>query len=143
MVHHLIAPYALVVLRKDNSILMVQRSPHAKFAPEHFSLIGGSVEKDESFTQAIAREALEEVGVTVNPADLNFVHTFYRKGVEHELVACVFECTKWEGEPYNCEPTKHSALSWVSIDELPEKVIPAHRAVLKLIQDGCRYSEQP
>ncbi len=141
--NHTLAPYALVLLRKEDKISLLQRSLQAKFAPDCFSIIGGSVEQNETFRQAVLREAREEVGVTIAEQDLYFVHVFYRKGTVSELVACVFECRVWQGEPYNREPEKHNVLQWFAIDQLPEKMIPAHRGVLGLIAQGVPYSEQP
>lgn len=142
MSNHMVQAYALIIMRKDNQILLLKRADTAKFAPGHYSLIGGAVEKDETFRQTVVREAHEEVGVTIDPDDLHFVHTFYRKGAEHELVACVFECNKWQGEPFNKEPEKHPLLEWIDADKLPEKMIPAHGGALALIAQGCMYSEQ-
>ena len=53
------------------------------------------------------REAQEELGITIQEDDLEFVHTFYRKGSDHELVACIFKCVKWQGDLINKEPEKH------------------------------------
>lgn len=141
--NHLLAPYALVMLRKDNKIAMLQRASSAKFMPECYSLIGGSVEKNETFRAAAVREAREEVGVIIDQQDLQFVHMFYRKGGEHELVACIFVCDQWQGEVSNQEPARHTDLAWFALDQLPEKMIPAHRGALGLIAQGVPYSEQP
>jgi mutator protein MutT len=137
-----LAGYTLVLMRKGNQVLLIKRSDKAKFAPGHYSLVGGSVEKGETYRQSLVREVHEEIGATILPADLRFVHVFYRNGTEHELVCCIFECSTWEGKIYNKEPDKHSDLSWFDLDHLPEKMIPAHRNALKLIAQQQLYSEQ-
>jgi 8-oxo-dGTP diphosphatase len=142
MAHHLIAPYVLVILREDDKILLVQRSHDASFAPGAYSLVGGSVEKNENFRQALVREIAEEIGVEVREEDLTFVHVFYRHGEVDELVATIFECSNWRGEPINKEPNKHHQLVWVRADELPDELLPAHRGALECIEQGMTYSEQ-
>jgi 8-oxo-dGTP diphosphatase len=143
MSNHMLAGYALAMLRKDNQILLLKRSETASFAPGHYSLIGGSVEKNETFRQALIREMQEEIGVSIAPENLQFVHVFYRKGTHNEIAACIFQCTSWQGEPYNKEPDKHMNIGWFSLDNLPEKMIPAHRGALQLIAQNIMYSEQP
>lgn len=138
---HQIAAYAIVIMRKDNKILLLQRADNALFAPNHYSLIGGALEQNESFRKAAVREVFEELGIAINENDLTFVHTFQRRKVAHELVACVFECTEWQDEPYNKELKKHTALAWFNEDSLPEKMIPAHRNALMLIKQQLFYSE--
>lgn len=141
-IDHMIAPYALVMLRNGDKIAMLQRASDAKFMPNCYSLVGGSVERGETFRAAVAREAFEELGVVIAPDDLQFQHVFYRKGTDHELAAVIFACDSWQSEAYNKEPGKHTALAWFALDELPEKMIPAHRGALQLIAQGVHYSEQ-
>ncbi|MBX9831273.1 NUDIX domain-containing protein [Candidatus Babeliales bacterium] len=140
---HQVVAYAIIIMRQNNKFLLIQRAENASFAPGHYSLIGGSLEPKETFRQALVREVREEIGVTINENDLHFAHTFHRNGVKHELVACVFECTTWQGEPQNKEPEKHRELAWFALDDLPEKIIPAHRSVIALIAKKEFYSEQP
>ncbi len=140
--NHMLTPYALVILRKDNKIALLQRAATASFAPGDYCLVGGAVEKHETFRVALVREVYEEVGVIIQPQDLHFVHVFYRTNKIQEIVACVFVCDLWQGEPYNKEPEKHTDLAWFALDELPAKMIPAHRGALALIAQGISYSEQ-
>ena len=137
---HTLVAYALVMLVHNNSVLMLKRSSNSSFEPGAYSLPGGRVEQNETFRQALVREVQEELGITINQDDLEFAHTFYRKGI-HELVACVFKCTKWQGQPFNKEPEKHEELQWVDFDKLPGKLIPAHRKVWEYIRQGKMYSE--
>ena len=142
MSKHMLAAYALVILRKGDDIALLKRADNARFAPGLYSLIGGRVEEGENFRQTLVREIYEEVGVTITPDDLHFVHTFYRRGTAEELVALMFACHIWQGELFNKEPEKHSELLWCSINNLPENVLPAHRGALELIKQNCLYSEQ-
>jgi len=142
MSEHLIAAYSLILLTQNNSILLLKRSATSSFAPNHYSLPGGRVEKNETFRQALVREVQEELGITIDELQLAFAHSFYRNGTENELVAFIFECCDWKGNIINCEPLKHSELKWFDLNHLPEPMIPAHKNALLLIKEKQLYSEQ-
>jgi 8-oxo-dGTP diphosphatase len=138
--HHIV-PYVLLILEKDNKILLVQRGANATFAPLLFSLVGGKIESDEAPSRAACREAYEELGINIKPEDLTFVHVFYRKGTENTLAAFIFKTASWTGEPFNKEPHLHEQIKWFEKDKLPEKIIPAHKQALLCIKNNTYYSE--
>jgi 8-oxo-dGTP diphosphatase len=138
---HALIPYTLGIIIKDNKILMLKRSSANQFAPGHYSLPGGKLEKGESFKQALQRELAEELGITVKENDLEFIHIFYRVGTDGELVAVVFKGLQWLGTPINKEPHKHEELKWIPLDTLPNNVVPAHKKVLNALVTGDKYSE--
>lgn len=142
MAEHLIAVYSLILLKKNNEILLLKRSATNRFAPNHYSLPGGRVEKNETFRQALVREVQEELGISIDESQLTFVHSFYKKGTENELAAFVFECHQWQGDIVNKEPAKHSQFEWVDINNLPSPMIPSHLNALALIVNNQLYSEQ-
>lgn len=139
---HMLAGYAIVLLRQGDTILFLKRSQNESFAPGHYHLVGGRLEKNETFRQALVRELHEEVGVTVNQDDLKFVHIFYKDGSLSEFVACVFECTTWQGDVFNKEPQKHSDLVWAPLSALPQPILPTHQRVLEAIKEKRFYSEE-
>lgn len=142
MSEHLLAAYVLVLLKKNNSILLLKRSATNSFAPNHYSLPGGRVEKNETFRQALVREAQEELGIIIDESQLTFVHSFYKKGTENEFAAFIFECDDWQGALLNKEPGKHCQLEWADIHNLPSPLIPSHLNALSLIKEKQLYSEQ-
>jgi 8-oxo-dGTP diphosphatase len=137
---HALTPFALVLLKKGNSILLAKRQ-NTGFADGFYSLIGGKVEAQETFRKALIREVFEEIGIRLKEDDLTCVHFFQRQGTETELVAAIFVATTWQGEPYNKESAKHNEIKWFDLAELPENIIPAHKQALDLIQKGELYSE--
>lgn len=142
MTEHLIAAYSLLLLKKNDSVLLLKRSNGAKFGPGQYCLPGGRVEKNESFRKAIIRESHEELGITIDSRDLKLVHTFYRHGTENELAAFIFECTKWQGEIVNQEPLKHPEFTWSPLDRLPSNLLIPHANALNAILKATAYSEQ-
>ena len=110
----------------------------------YYGLPSGKVEKDESYTGAAVREALEEVGVVIKPTNLRHALTMQRRekpDLKTVWVDLYFEVTTWEGEPFNAEPDKHSALEWLDINNLPKNVIPSVRFALQTIAAGQPYAE--
>ena len=128
-----------VIIRKDDKIAFVLRS-NTTWMNHHYGLPSGKVEKNESYTAGAVREAKEEIGITVDPADLKFLLVVHRSEGD-DWVDVFFETTKWTGEPYNAEPHMHSELAWLDPKNLPAKVIPSVAAALKNIEDGKQFSE--
>ena len=54
------------VMIKDGRILLCHRSPHRRWYPDVWDLPGGHVEPGETSTEALKRELLEELGVSVH-----------------------------------------------------------------------------
>jgi len=62
-----------LILAEGGKVLLLRRA-NTGFADGWWSVPGGSLEHGETLPQAAAREALEEVGVSIDPADLSFAH---------------------------------------------------------------------
>lgn len=137
---HMLRPYSLLILRRDESVLLLKRQ-NTDFGNGCYSLVGGKVEPRETFLQTIIREAKEEIGISLSAHDLSCVHVFQRQGTENELVVLVFCATKWDGDPMNNEPDKCSELKWFELDKLPDNILPAHKQALEMIAKGILYSE--
>lgn len=134
-------PYiaSYVIVHKNGKIASVLRS-NTGWMDGFYGLPAGKVEKDEQFSTAAIREALEEVGIKVAPNDLKFIHVMHRRA-ETDWVDIFFQAAKWEGEPTNAEPDVHSEVAWLDLNDLPENVIPAVRYALEQIEAGKTYSE--
>jgi 8-oxo-dGTP diphosphatase len=137
-------PYAacFVLLRRGNSVAFVLRS-NTEWMNGHYGLPAGKIEKGEGAIAGAVREALEEVGVTIDKKHLSHALTIHRKAdyEDMEWIDIYFEVAEWQGEPYNAEPTVHSELAWLDLDQLPDNVVPAVRDALEQIKVGSTYSE--
>jgi 8-oxo-dGTP pyrophosphatase MutT (NUDIX family) len=60
-----------LALVRENQVLLLKRQ-NTGFEDGNFGLIAGHVEKAESITQAVIREASEESGIRLLPEHLNF-----------------------------------------------------------------------
>jgi 8-oxo-dGTP pyrophosphatase MutT (NUDIX family) len=137
-------PFAasFVLLRRGNKVAFVLRS-NTDWMNNHYGLVAGKVEKDETFVEAAVREAKEEAGVTVSPENLKHVLTCYRKAEDETeaWIDIIFEASAWDGEPFNAEPAKHSSLEWLDLDNLPENMIPVSHFYFENIKAGNTFCE--
>ncbi|MCC7246890.1 MAG: NUDIX domain-containing protein [Saprospiraceae bacterium] len=110
-----------------------------------YTLVGGTVEDHEFAREALAREASEEAGIEVNPADLQLVHVMHRHKLKKNEVSLVlyFKTTQYRGMPGSLEPKKFADVAWLNPDQLPEEVSKANRHVLRQIRSNLIYSEFP
>ena len=100
----------------------------------------GHVEQGETVLQGGAREAREELGIEVDPADLAIVATTHRtcvipSGLEERIDLFVTART-WSGEPAIQEEDKAGDLRWWPLDDLPDKVVPHERRALESLARG-------
>ena len=137
-------PYtaAYVLLYKDGKLAFVLRS-NTGYMDGNYGLPSGRVEKGEPFLLAAIREAREEVGVEIDPADLVHRLTMHRDAPADSTlwVDVYFEATKWSGEVINAEPHKHGEVAWLDPNDLPDTIVPSVRAALHAIADGDSYAE--
>jgi 8-oxo-dGTP diphosphatase len=106
----------------------------------NYSLVAGHVDGEEIFREAMAREAKEEAGITLNVDDLSLALTMHRKA-DDERLSLFFEATTWSGDLRNMEPIKCGDLSWFLVNELPSNTVPYIAAALRSVQASHRYAE--
>ena len=126
-----------LVLQRDGKYLFVQRK-NTDYRNGYYSLPAGHVDPGELPSEAMVREAKEEIGITVAPDNLRFVHVLYRQDI---LVEYFFVATKWQGEPTNAEPEKIGDLRWATLAELGANVVEEVAAALPLIEQSVAFSE--
>jgi 8-oxo-dGTP pyrophosphatase MutT (NUDIX family) len=133
-----IASY-MIFRNKDGKVAFLLRS-NTDWMNGFYTLPSGKIEKDESFTAGAIRESREEVGVTIETADLKPVLSVHRH-TETNWVDVYFEVTKWQGELQNAEPHVHGELAWFDPDDLPDNVIPNIPFAFQNIKAGNHYCE--
>ncbi len=104
-----------------------------------YHLPAGHLEADESVAEAVIQEASEELGITIDPADLEFVHVMH-SAVTGGRASFFFRARRWTGSPVNREPHKCSELRWFRLDALPAEMICCAREALKHIAAGTLFS---
>jgi mutator protein MutT len=133
--------YALGILQKNNVLLFLLRK-NTPFFSNHYGLIGGKVEDDESITDALIREIYEEIGITITKEDTHFTHCLsFKNEQDKAILALVFTINNWTGDITNKEPDKCAELAWFPSNNLPKNIIPRHHHIIKMIEQGILYSE--
>lgn len=143
MIYDTATPYvaAYVLLYQNDKLAFVLRS-HTGYMDGQYGLPSGKVEKNESYLAGAIREAKEEIGVDIIPADLQHALTMHRDGQDgSSWVDIYFTATAWAGEPYNAEPDKHSEFIWLDVNHLPANIIPSVRYSLERIKAKQSYAE--
>jgi 8-oxo-dGTP diphosphatase len=125
-------------LRADQ-ILLIRRY-QTGYMDGFYSVPAGHLDGREPVRLAAAREAREEIGVRVEPAEVHFAGVFHRFEGD-ERVDFFVHVQSWEGEPFNAEPEKCDELRWVDIHALPENTIPYIRKAVEDFQAGVPFEE--
>lgn len=143
--HFKLIPAVFLILIKNNQILLLRRF-NTGYEDGKYTLPSGHLNGDEPATQAIAREAFEEVGIKVKPTDLKFAFLVHRpkdsKYPNDEERADIFFTTNtWSGVPQNMESEKCDHLGWFDINNLPSNIIPWVGKSIENYIKGERYLE--
>ena len=135
-----VIPTVYLLLIKGNKILLSRRY-NTGFHDGEYSFPAGHLEGNETLTQAMVREAKEEIGVEISPEDLKLVHVMHRREPNEERLNFFFVAEKWKGNPQNVEPHKCDDLRWFDLDKLPENTIPYIKQAINCFLKGILYSE--
>ena len=135
--------FAVRLIVEDNGKILCLRQ--TKKNGGGYSLIGGNVEEHEFAREALTREALEEAGIRVEPADLTLVHVLHRHKLKKDetLLVLYFRASRFYGEPESAEPKKFIDVAWLPLNNLPDNVSKPTLHVIDRIRKGEIYSEFP
>lgn len=134
-----LCPCVYLVIKKQGHVLLLLRK-NTGYCDGMYAIIGGHADGNETIRQAVAREALEEGGITVDPNDLVHVHTMHRLS-NRENIDMFFTTDRWQGEIVNAEPDKCAELAYYPLTHLPENTLPYIKHVFDQIEKGIHYSE--
>ncbi|MEU3147017.1 NUDIX domain-containing protein [Streptomyces sp. NPDC006999] len=129
-------------LEYEGKVLLGLRHPDSAYAGGSWHALAGHL-KAEAATAGLAREAFEEAGLVIDPADLELVHTVHtmdRPGARPRI-QLFFRSRHWEGTPEVREPDRCLAWKWWDAKDLPEQIVPYTRVAIEGIGAGRSYSE--
>lgn len=128
-----------LILVADGKILLSRRY-QTGYEDGKYSLPAGHVEDGETLTQCVAREAREEIGVTVPPEQYTLVHVMHRRHQDIRM-DFFFVVDIGEQKPVNKEQNKCDDLRWFPLKRLPINTIPYIRHTIECYQKKIFYSE--
>ncbi len=136
-----------VIAIKDQSLLVMKRN---KFGKEYYTLVGGTIEINETPEQTLQREVREETGLevgAVRPVFMEDAGPMY--GLQY-----VYLCEYKGGEPQLSSSSVEAALNsqgqntyetmWLPFDQLPRVAFRSKSlqdALVKALRDG--FPETP
>lgn len=148
MKEHFSIPSASIVMLLKNedgkTKVLLQRRQNTGFMDGLWDLsCSGHVEHGESMSEAAAREAKEELGVTIPIENLKFFVLVHKREKEWDLTYynAYFVCKKFDGEPTICEPEKCSEIKWFDLNNLPDDLINDRKCAIKAYFEGVDYIE--
>ena len=125
------AAVSAVIFDRRGRLLLQQRSDGGQWG-----LPGGSVEIGESVREAIAREVLEETGLTIGVRRMVGVYSEpalqvvrYPDGNIWHYISVCFECAVRGGELTTCDETL--ALDYFPLRRLPPALLTNHRVRIR------------
>ncbi len=105
--------------------------------------IAGHIEENETATQAIVREAKEELGIDVDIKDVEFAHIVHNLVGDNKRMDFYFLIKDFKGELQNLEPSKCTDMQFFSKNKLPfEKIAPTTLQALQSVWAKKYYSER-
>jgi 8-oxo-dGTP pyrophosphatase MutT (NUDIX family) len=138
--HRSIIDVYVLMQRPDGMILLLERAGTG-YADGQLCPPSGHLEAGESVIECAVREANEEVGIDIGPADLAFTHVVHHRNPEGQgRIGFFFTTTQWTGEPVNREPHKCAGLHWADPAHPPVNTVPYTAAALSAITQGDPFS---
>lgn len=120
---------AALIMDKDR--FLICRRPAHKARGLLWEFVGGKVEEGETKEQALVRECMEELGITVKPYGefMQVLHEYPDITVRLTL----YNCTVSEGKPRLLE---HIDLKWITAAEISNySFCPADEEILKKLKE--------
>jgi ADP-ribose pyrophosphatase YjhB (NUDIX family) len=122
-----------LIILQNQTVLLLKRQNTSVF-DGLYALPGGKCEAHESLETAAAREAKEELGITVTPDQVKLLHqsiTVSPTEPDVTYLNSFVEIVAYEGNIENAEPEKCAELKFYDLSELPGQMIPFARKGLE------------
>lgn len=131
---------AYLVLIQNEQILLLRRF-NTGYQDGKYSLVAGHLDGGETVESCIIREAKEEAGIELSRENLQVKHIMHRNASGREYMDVFLTASNWKGNVENMEPHKCDDLSWFTLSDLPENLIPEVRYALENIKQDIFFSE--
>ena len=116
-----------IIIKKNDRFLLGKRSLWKTAAPGYWCPVSGKIEPGESESEAVCREAWEEVGLRVKPVKkLKEMDTRDRSGRLHWWLVEILE-----GEAF-LKNNEHTELGWFTLEEIT-KLTPTFHEDLAIL----------
>jgi 8-oxo-dGTP diphosphatase len=126
---------ALIRDADSGRYLILRRSAQKDYGADDWECVTGRVDQGESFTEALHREVMEEMGVEVQIDFFLQTTHFYRgeEKPENELVGVLYRCSIQDPEAVKIS-WEHSELRWVTAGEAVVLLPKGHWLLALILQ---------
>ena len=124
-----------VIFVRGATVFLAKR--HGANGEDTWASAGGHLENGETLEECGRREAMEELGVTVE--DLRYLCVSNIIAYDKHYVDIEFLGEIGDQEPRLMEPESFIASGWFSLDDLPEPLFHAMRYALDSYRTGQHY----
>jgi 8-oxo-dGTP diphosphatase len=131
---------AHLILQDPAGRILLMRRAGTEYGEGQLAFPAGHVDLGETPTASIARETLEELGITITPATLTPAGVMFRRSLEPR-VDFFFTTSEWDGTPRICEPHKCTELVWAAPTSLPPGTLDYISAALANLAQERHFSE--
>ncbi len=128
-----------LLLIRDHQVLLLRRF-NTGYEDGNYSVPAGHMERGESVTSAMIREAEEECGIQIPLRNLAVVGVMHRRA-DGERMDFFLAASEWAGTLRNTEPHKCDELRWCTIDRLPVNTIPYVKQAIENYQHGQWFAQ--
>lgn len=129
-----VIPAVYVYLQRAGEVLLQLRQGTGYMDGMWAAGAAGHIEHGETAASAGCREAVEELGITLSPAQLTPLTVMQRTdgtaSTIEQRADWFFTATSWVDNPRIIEPSKCARLEWFPLAALPDRMPPYERAVL-------------
>jgi len=124
------ASAALFLLDPPHVLLGRRTESHGRRYPGAWDALGGKPEPGESLLAALLREVREEADI--EPLDVAPLGCFH----DGDRADAFFVATAWRGQVRNAEPSEHTWLEWVPLDQAFDRAMAptTRRALARLVE---------
>lgn len=128
----------LTRLTDDGKEILFQRRCNTGYMDGKYEIsCSGHLEKGESLSNAMIREAKEELGIEIQEKDLQLV--FVNHSYKEDYIQIYFTTQKYKGIPQIIEKDKCDDLRWFNINNLPNNIMDRIERAIKCIESGVLY----
>ncbi|MEN0002834.1 MAG: NUDIX hydrolase [Bacteroidota bacterium] len=128
----------LFLYHKGRILLLRQTKPNGG----NYTMVGGTIEKQELAKETLIRESFEEAGIILKPNHLQLVHVLQKLRKNEQRITLYFKAKAWKGQVFPRESEKFSGAEWFYLNQLPSNLTATVKHVLHAYRSGHFYSHQ-
>lgn len=130
-----------LILRRETPAgpeILLSRRAGDVYTAGLWHLPSGHTEDGEDIREALIREAREETGVLIDPADVSFAVAVHHRAPSGTAarVGFFFEVLNWQGAPRILEPAVCDGMAWFRLEHLVSPMVAYCRAGLDAYRSG-------